>query len=464
MLTVACVQVGNYQGCGALYVNTLRDMVARNLSLPHKFVCFTDNPEGLDADIETREISVKLNGWWNKLYLFKRGVLDGRVLFLDLDTCITGSIDDIASYNGRFALLRELYEGNGYGSGVMVWNDDLSHIWESFEQAGYPDMDGGDQAWIFHVDKCAEYLQDRFPGKFVSYKIDAQEWPSADSSVVCFHGFPKPHHFPSEWVKHIWKVGGLSGVQFKNGLNNKHEIILDQIRLNVLRDLPWFEEGKESGHACIVGGAPSLKDSFMNLRFLKASGAKIFALNGVHDWLIERGITPDYHVVLDSREQNVEFVRHPKKGVKYLVYGGCHSKVFDALEGHDVTLWLTEFEGVHDIVRFFKKPVVLVGGGNTVAMKTMYLGYLAGFRKFSMFGVDSSYRGGENHAYRQSMNDGEERMSVTVAGRSFVCAPWMAKQAMDFQGQARTLVKRGCEVNVYGDGLIPWVAQQLSTT
>ena len=44
MLSVCVVQTGNYQGRGAEYVHKLRRQIKRNLTLPHKFYVFTDEP------------------------------------------------------------------------------------------------------------------------------------------------------------------------------------------------------------------------------------------------------------------------------------------------------------------------------------------------------------------------------------------------------------------------------------
>jgi hypothetical protein len=77
MLRVVCVQQGDYCGRGVEYVNTLYDMVRRNLGegLPGVFECFTDNPEGLTEGIVGRELPhAGLTGWWNKLALFKPGL------------------------------------------------------------------------------------------------------------------------------------------------------------------------------------------------------------------------------------------------------------------------------------------------------------------------------------------------------------------------------------------------------
>ena len=201
MLTVCCVQVGNYASRGAQYVNALYRAVERNLTVPHQFVCFTDDPTGIEC--ETRPIQGK--GWFAKLFLFKE-FGEGRVIFLDLDTIIVGNIDFLAKFNGKFAILRDFYRPKGYGSGVMLWKGGFGHeITDSFVADGCPDVFGGDQIYIESQVKNAKRLQDLFPDKIVSYKVHAMAGAPRKAAIVCFHGTPKPHDFSFGYVAESWK-------------------------------------------------------------------------------------------------------------------------------------------------------------------------------------------------------------------------------------------------------------------
>ena len=51
---VICIKWGTK--FGPEYVNKLYKMVEKNLKIPHRFVCFTDNTEGLLPGIETRDL------------------------------------------------------------------------------------------------------------------------------------------------------------------------------------------------------------------------------------------------------------------------------------------------------------------------------------------------------------------------------------------------------------------------
>ena len=75
MLHIVCLKAGTKYG--PEYVNILYDMVSRNLpeGFDGDFTCFTDDISGLSPSIATRPLPHPgLNGWWNKIALFKPGL------------------------------------------------------------------------------------------------------------------------------------------------------------------------------------------------------------------------------------------------------------------------------------------------------------------------------------------------------------------------------------------------------
>jgi len=214
MLTVCCIEQGNYLGHGNEYVASLAAAVGRHLSLRHRIVAFTDRPQLRFAAGGFEMFSLPhpgLTGWFNKLSVFKPGVFaDGeRVLYIDLDTIIAGSLDEIASYAGEFAMLEDLVFPNQLASGVMAWRGGFgAEIWQSYARAGYPSHDlSGDQGWIMHALKAskvqADCLQDLYPGQIVSYKLSGGVL-SPFARVLAFHGRPRPHEISDGWVPHFW--------------------------------------------------------------------------------------------------------------------------------------------------------------------------------------------------------------------------------------------------------------------
>lgn len=446
-VTVVCVKWGDLYG--PEYVNVLHDMVRRNLRYDHRFICYTDDPTGVHC--ETRELPRGFKTWWNKLPLFRAGEFKGRVLYLDLDVCITGDLEPIVDRKG----IIDDWNIPGYNASVMSWDaGEHTDLWDKFTD-DVPQRLRSDQDWMNEIGGW-DILPD---GLCVSYRKDAAREVPEGASVVCFHGEPKPHECPSKWVEDVWRIGGHQILRYESTLNNKVDVMLDQFEANLERDVRWFRERPKHDRRCtLVGGGPSLEGSVGRIR------GDVFALNNTHDYLIQRDIIPDYHVVLDSRPENAAFVKNPNSKVEYLISAFCHPDVFDALYGYNVTLWMADMEGVGKIVKDIEKgPVVLVGGGATVGMKAMYLAYLMGYRKFDFVGFDSCYDGDRNHAYSQPLNDGEPTIDVTAAGKTFRCAPWMAKQAQEFKNQSRKLAGLGCELTVHGYGLIPWIVQNQST-
>src|SRR6185312_6407973 len=95
--------------------------------------------------------------------------------------------------------------------------------------------------------------------------------------------------------------------------NTPSEERLNNVFINSKRDIPWVREeaAPHDGHAVLVGGGPSLRDDFAEVRGRQESGQTIFALNGTAHWLKTRGIAANYQVILDSRAENVRFVEPP---------------------------------------------------------------------------------------------------------------------------------------------------------
>ena len=210
-ITIAAVQVGNYEGRGAEYVAKLFASVEKRLpaGTPVRFVCFTDDPGSLPDYVEARPVEPGLKGWWAKLAMFREGAFDPgtRVLYFDLDTLVVGSLADLVKYRGRFTILRDVYRPHGMQSSVMAWEaGTCDHIWSTWDAAGRPMIPGGDQSWIEVTMPQVDFWQELFPGRFVSFKKDCLPIGRfvPDASVIVFHGRPRPHECEEAWVRDAW--------------------------------------------------------------------------------------------------------------------------------------------------------------------------------------------------------------------------------------------------------------------
>lgn len=461
MLNFVCVNAGDYLGRGAEYVNILADMVGRNLpeKTAYKFICFTDTPDGIDSAVDIRPLPAEgLKGWWNKVALFKKGLFpeNDRIIYLDLDTCIVGALDGIITYDGEFALTRDFFRPDTFQSGVMMWRSGFgAHLWDNYVAAGCPDIDGGDQVWIRNNSK-PDCLQSIFPLSFVSYKVHCQRMFPKSAKAVCFHGLPRPHEFPSEWVKYVWKIGGGTALELQCVGNMAETDLIENIQ-NACK-LPYERvkiETPHDGHAVIVGGAPSLLKAMPEIKMRADHGQTIFATNNTVSSLLLDGIVPDYQVILDGRKENAAFVGN----VPCMLASQCHPAVFEAAKENPITIWHSFADGLQEIVN---DDSAFIGAGlSSVGLKAIALAFTMGYRKIHIYGMDSSYTDGKHHAYPQSLNDGERVIDVECNGKKYTCAPWMAVQVEEFKSLAALLVAEGVILTVNGEGLLPDVTRLL---
>lgn len=461
MLNVACVCVGT--AYSTEYVEILYSMVRRNLAggVRGRFTVFTDNPSAFKsmAGIQTKEVSPDLKGWWAKLYLFSKDAFPKgeRVLYFDLDTVITGSLDEIADYKGKFAMLHDAYRNFGFQSAVMAWEaGTLTEIWDRWNADNRPTPKGGDQAiiekyMIHHPTLEPVWWQDLYPDLFRSYKLQCYDGVPKGCSVVYFHGFPRPHQCIG-WVKDVWKI---SDENLFFAMNVKEQNVRANIR-HALTKPQWIKmrDGLQTP-AIIVGGGPSLAKDIWRIRGYQLSGGVVFATNNTYKFLKEHGVTPDAHVMHDARLQNLEFV--PSEHTLKYYASQCHPEVLDSA-GDDLICWHPHSETAISEIGDDRKGSTMVSGGSTIGLNAISLAYILGHRSFMLFGFDSCYEDGTHHAYEQKLNDGELILEAQAHGYTFNCAPWMIQQAEQFVTLARTLIALGCEISVFGYGLIPTIA------
>ena len=112
MANVICMKWGKKYG--PEYANRLASMVRRHLKRPHRFVCMTDDPSGLDAGIDARPLPDfddpgGPERGWRKISTFRRPLFDleGPTLFIDLDVVVVGSLDAFFDHPGEFLIIKD---------------------------------------------------------------------------------------------------------------------------------------------------------------------------------------------------------------------------------------------------------------------------------------------------------------------------------------------------------------------
>jgi len=222
MLTVACVRTGTKYG--PEYVDRLRAMVERNLKVPHRFVCLTDQRD-LPQGVERFDVSgFKLPGWWSKMLLFDpdvRGDDTGGLIYFDLDTVIVGDITPLAKIESDFAICANFTRANNvktwpcrYGSCVMTFAPGFGgDVFEAFwwNQASLMRSAGnkGDQYVIEKLIPKATILQMVLPPGFFLHWRQFGEHPSKPPegcAVAVYAGGRNPKTIGPAWARTAWRV------------------------------------------------------------------------------------------------------------------------------------------------------------------------------------------------------------------------------------------------------------------
>lgn len=197
-------------------VNNLFNMVKKHVTVPHKFVCFTDDVAGIDKDIEICKLQDNYPNWWSKIELFNPDNYKNKnFFFLDLDTVIIKNIDHIVTTDYGFAGLRDFYHPDRFASGLMAWSQNSRYkIYETFKLTSKRVMSncqGGDQEFIGHcLRNDHKFFQDIHPDEIVSYKVHCKkgntETTPEKARIICFHGKPKPTDLPlTSEIRRAWE-------------------------------------------------------------------------------------------------------------------------------------------------------------------------------------------------------------------------------------------------------------------
>lgn len=213
-LTVACVlrRGGQYWGTRegpffAKYVRVLREAVAAHLHLPHRFVCLSD----IDVPCERIALRQYWRGAWAKLELFRHGLFDGPVLYLDLDTVVLGALDELAraALDSDFAGAR--HRQGGLDAAVMAWRVDCSFLYRRY--AWLPEYwmhryrAAGQRAFIEaglgRAGIAWRAIDEALPGSLVDHADLGARGEVAQAARLCvFHGRPRPHELEREQFAH----------------------------------------------------------------------------------------------------------------------------------------------------------------------------------------------------------------------------------------------------------------------
>jgi hypothetical protein len=200
---------------GPTYVNKLHRSVGRNLSVPHRFLCFTNEPDGIEC--ETRpHTSPSWMGCLPRLFQYsEESGLEGQVLSLDIDLVIVGPLDDLATYRGGFCVRSKFKKGQEWkadGDVIGFRAGGFSRkLWERFLDDCHKVEQltrGMERVWIRHLTKNKCDRWDKWwPEQIVSYKRHVRKSGGVPDGarIVSCHGRPRPHEIKESFIREHWR-------------------------------------------------------------------------------------------------------------------------------------------------------------------------------------------------------------------------------------------------------------------
>jgi len=197
----------------AEHVNRLAEMIKRNVTVPYRFVCVTDDPAGIREDVHVIPLwdnpaphygTIKRPNCFARLKMFSESakeLFSDRIVWMDLDALILGNIDHILRDKADFKIW--------YVDGeVSLCNGSLvthklgtrTHLWEKFDgskvhpEEGFQNTTGhigSDQAWISQNLTPKDLKFGKVDGVY-SYRCHLKGKPlPPDAKIVFFHGDDK---------------------------------------------------------------------------------------------------------------------------------------------------------------------------------------------------------------------------------------------------------------------------------
>jgi hypothetical protein len=230
MLTVACCFWRSYE-CIRLpvfshgvytpdWVDRLCRAVRRNLSQPCRFICVTNDPAAsFQEDVEVGRFVYSPQDWVSLIEMFRPEWCDERIVGFDLDTIITGSLDDLASFGGEIGMVLDPNHREWFTSGITSISAPLvAQLWDTyscdpswwrqprrkFGPAGQPS-----QLYVLR-EMFGPKIQDLhtlYPGQIMSYKCEYRKSDAVsvdDLRMVYFHGRHKPHDIRDQALLAHW--------------------------------------------------------------------------------------------------------------------------------------------------------------------------------------------------------------------------------------------------------------------
>lgn len=215
-------------------VNVMRRMLQRHYPQPHRFICVTDDPKGIDPEVEIVPLwkdhagliskhGIKNPSCYRRLKAFSdeaREWFGERFLSIDLDMVIVGDVSPIFDRQEDFIIWsnstmdkRTHYNGSLW----MMTAGARRQVWDEFDPKTSPQLAwkagcfGSDQAWLSYrlgPDEATWTPKDGVYSYRVHIARHLRGQLPKDARIVAFHGATDPWDHRAQqipWVREHYR-------------------------------------------------------------------------------------------------------------------------------------------------------------------------------------------------------------------------------------------------------------------
>ena len=178
-----------------------------------------------------------------------------------------------------------------------------------------------------------------------------------------------------------------------------------------------FDKTLKTEPIAVVGYGPSLNATWERLRDFNV----IISTSKAHEFLLDKGLKPTFHMDLDSRKHKMEFMQRPQPDVKYMLSSHIYPDYPKMLLARGITpqMFHVEIEKHVKLDPCYKGMVARFDVGAQAAEWS----YLNGYRDIHLFGVEygCAEGTGNTHAgpHHGVPHGPDQRIFIDVDGRIF---------------------------------------------
>lgn len=211
--------------------------------------------------------------------------------------------------------------------------------------------------------------------------------------------------------------------------------------------LPQLEmQPEQKGHMTLACYGPSLKHTYRDMT------GTVMSVSGAHDYLIEHGRIPTFHVEADPRPHKAGMLKRANDETQYLIASACHHSVFEALKGRNVRVFHYDNGPESQWWHASNAPnTPLIGGGSTVGLRAFEVAHVLGFRALEVHGMDSSFEKSGKQWAGPHTGRLKDAFLVTCNGRPFWTSSLMVQAAREC---CAFVLNHEIKIRFRGDGMI----------